>query len=146
MRPRALLRAEIKALLVIAVISFTLVSVSYGLFAGGHTVFVNKTSATYGGAEFCVQCHKNVADTVMVSEHNDAGCICHGYNPNVSAQYDVNLKHNLTKDVYCTNCHSNYNETGEIEIYDNLSGLNQSGHYITGNISVLYNHSREFFN
>ena len=134
-----------EALLTILII-ISSVSTSYGLFAGGHIVYVNTTNPTYDGIAFCVDCHLNVTDTViMESGHSNAGCICHGYNPNVSAIYNVNVKHNLTKDIYCTNCHSDFNETGQITIYENMSGLNQSGHYITGNISILYNHSRDFF-
>ena len=137
---------KIEVLLAILLIILTSFSVSYALFAGGHTVFPDTTSPEYDRIEFCVRCHPDVVDTVMVSEHNNSGCICHGYNPNASSNYTVNVKHNLTKDIYCTNCHSNFNETGNITIQNNLSGLNQSGHYIIGGNTILYNHSREFFN
>ena len=133
-------------LLLIILILFTSISISYGLFAGGHTVYMNTTGPVYDNIEFCVKCHRNVIETVLAGEHRSAGCICHGYNPNGSTMYNVNVKHNLTKDIYCTNCHSNFNETGQITINNSLSGLNQSGHYITANSTILFNHSKEFFN
>lgn len=57
------------------------------------------------------------------------------------------MTHNLTKKIYCTNCHSKYNETsGDIMIHSGISGLNQSAHYIINKTdSQLYSNSRGFF-
>ncbi len=79
----------------------------------------------------------------LVSAHSNAGCICHGYSPNLS----LNIRHNLTKDIYCTNCHSDYNSEGEIVVYYSpvVVAMNQSAHYITNNTEILYNHSYKYF-
>ncbi|MFQ6105841.1 MAG: hypothetical protein ACE5NL_02090, partial [Candidatus Hydrothermarchaeaceae archaeon] len=68
-------------------------------------------------------------------------------------------KHNLTKNIYCTNCHTNYTQTGENAgkiLTRNVSGQetwteNQSAHYIFFNrsdetlIDELYNRSKTYF-
>ncbi len=119
---------------------------TYALFSGSHTVYENKTSP----ADFCIKCHPTKV-TVGVSAHANAGCVCHGYNPNITdPTKNINVAHNITKQVYCTNCHSNYdNNTGNITIHQdggtNISGINQSAHYITNNTATLYNHSKQFF-
>jgi len=59
----------------------------------------------------------------------------------------VDMAHDLTKKIYCTNCHSKYNETsGDIVIYSGISGLKQSAHYIIDKTDdQLYNNSKGFF-
>jgi len=124
---------------VVMVILFTSLT-AYALFFGGHTLYTSK-SGDYGSAEFCVKCHPDITATAMVSAHQNAGCICHGYVP----EKGINLAHNLTKQIYCTNCHSNYDAEGDITIHEGISGLNQSGHYITNDTATLYNNSQQFF-
>ncbi len=126
-------------LLFLALLSY--IYLTHAMFSGSHTVYKNKSTA----AEFCIKCHPAKVATLSKSAHANAGCICHGYNPNSSAEYNINVAHNLTKQIYCTNCHSNYNTTGEITIHDHLSGINQSAHYITNNTSILYLHAKQFF-
>ncbi|MFQ6056281.1 MAG: hypothetical protein ACE5J3_09920 [Methanosarcinales archaeon] len=127
-------------LLAIAV-SFTTTT---ALFSGSHATYLNKTDQT----EFCQKCHPNKVSTIMVSAHKNASCLCHGYNPSATPEYNINLAHNLTKQIYCTNCHSNYDSEGNITIHTNpyVSGLNQTAHYLTNNTSILYAHSKQFFN
>ena len=115
--------------------------IAYALFFGSHTLYTEKSSLDYGSMEFCVKCHPDVVATAMVSAHQNAGCICHGYLP----EEGINLAHNLTKQTYCTNCHSNYDANGDIIVHEGISGLNQSGHYITNDIATLYNNSQQFF-
>jgi nitrate/TMAO reductase-like tetraheme cytochrome c subunit len=114
---------------------------TYALFSGSHSIYTNKTNAT----EFCTKCHAGTVTNVTAGSHANAGCICHGYNPNTTAAFNVNVAHNLTKQIYCTNCHTNYDENGEITIYTGISGLNQSAHYITNNTTTLYTHAQNFF-
>ncbi len=119
---------------------------TYAIFAGSHTVYENKTTA----ANFCIKCHPTKVTIVSVSAHKNAGCICHGYNPNLTdPTQNINVAHNLTKNIYCTNCHSNYEDDGNITIHqesgNKISGINQSAHYITNSTSTLYNHSKQFF-
>lgn len=119
---------------------------TYAIFAGSHTVYENKTTA----ANFCIKCHPTKVSIVSVSAHKNAGCICHGYNPNLTnSTQNINVAHNLTKNIYCTNCHSNYEDDGNITIHqeggNKISGINQSAHYITNVTSTLYNHSKQFF-
>ncbi len=125
---------------------------TYATFSGSHTVYKNTTPAT--AAEFCFKCHPTKVSIVNVSAHKNAGCICHGYAPNASELYNINLAHNLTKNIYCTNCHSNYTiSTGNITIhYDagigEISGINQSAHYIiasSGNKTPVYDRAKQFF-
>lgn len=117
-----------------------------GLFAGSHAVYINKTDT----AEFCIKCHPDKVKVVDFSAHSNAGCICHGYAPNATALYNINTAHNLTKNIYCTNCHSDYDDTGNITVHRqgsvNVSGINQSAHYITNNTSTLYKHAKKFLN
>lgn len=124
---------------------------TYALFSGSHTVYENKTTA----AGFCTKCHPTKVSIVNMSAHGNAGCICHGYNPNLTATYNINVAHNLTKQIYCTNCHSNYTiSTGNITIhYDavrgDINGINQSAHYIitsSANKTPIYDRARQFFN
>ena len=124
---------------------------TYAVFSGGHTIYANKTTA----ADFCIKCHPDKVTIVNSSVHANAGCICHGYNPNSSDLYNINVAHNLTKQVYCTNCHSNYTiSTGDITIHNDatlgdISGINQSAHYIidsSTNKTPLYDRARSFFN
>jgi len=131
------------ALFVIAATSLA----AYGIFAGGHSTYMNQPDPD----DFCDRCHPAITTALMAGEHAPANCICHGYNPNpgmAGTDFDINMKHNLTKKVYCTNCHSEYNDvTGEIDIGNGASGLNQSAHYIidTSKKAMLYNHSAQQF-
>jgi hypothetical protein len=122
---------------------------TYAVFSGGHAIYENKTTAP----EFCIKCHPDKVSFVNKSIHRNAGCICHGYNPNASSLYNINLAHNLTKQIYCTNCHTNYSiDTGDIIIHQDenmiISGINQSAHYIIpkGNKAQVYDRARQFFN
>ncbi len=120
---------------------------TYAIFSGSHTVYKNTTPAT--AVDFCKKCHPTKVSTVIGSAHANAGCICHGYAPNASELYNINAAHNLTKNIYCTNCHSNYEDDGNITIHQvgsvNISGINQSAHYITSNTSTLIKHAKQFF-
>ncbi len=125
---------------------------TYAVFSGTHTVYENKTTA----AAFCTKCHQDKVTFVNAGVHRNAGCSCHGYNPNTSSLYNVNIAHNLTKQIYCTNCHSNYSiATGNITIHfdpnrgGNISGINQSAHYIISKSSdktPMYDRAKSFFN
>lgn len=120
---------------------------TYAIFAGSHTVFENKTTP----ADFCIKCHPTKVSIVNVSVHKNAGCICHGYNPNINETYNLNVAHNLTKNIYCTNCHTNYTmSTGNITIHYDASPINvinQSAHYIitSANRSLVYERAKQFF-
>lgn len=127
-------------------------------FAGSHTLYENSTSASYGAADFCDKCHPEIVANLSTSvAHNltVTGCICHGYAPNLTNSLrHINLKHNLTKNIYCTNCHADYNSTGDLPAYGGgtvINVPNQSGHYIYFNKSdstemeKLYNRSRRYF-
>ena len=122
---------------------------TYATFSGTHTIYKNKTTPE----DFCIKCHPDRVSSVSESVHANAGCICHGYSPNLTELYNINLAHNLTKNIYCTNCHSDYNiTTGNITIhYDggDISGINQSAHYIiesTANKTPIYQRAGQFFN
>lgn len=130
-------------LLVIGVLVVGLAAImnSQAIFQDSHTLYTNKTNAS----DMCIKCHPDEVSTTMVSAHKSAGCICHGYNPSVEPDKNINLAHNMTKQIYCTNCHSNYDNDGNITIRSRVSGLNQSGHYITKNTTILYNNSRDMF-
>jgi nitrate/TMAO reductase-like tetraheme cytochrome c subunit len=135
--------AIMAAMLVIAATSL----VAYGIFAGGHSTYMNQPDPD----DFCDRCHPEIATALMAGEHGPANCICHGYNPNSSmsgTDLDINMKHNLSKTIYCTSCHSEYDDvTGEIDIGSGASGLDQSAHYIinTSKKAMLYNHSAQQF-
>ncbi len=117
---------------------------TYAVFSGTHTVYKNTTPST--ASDFCIKCHPDKVSILSGSVHAGAGCICHGYAPNATELYNINIAHNLTKNIYCTNCHSEYNTTtGNITIHEGISGLNQSAHYITNNTAVLYGQARQFF-
>ena len=120
--------------------------ITYAIFSEGHSTYKTETTPT----DFCKKCHLNQTTTILISEHASANCICHGYNPNATAAYNVNKTHDLQTQVYCTSCHSDYdNVTGNITTYENptVSGLNQSGHYLmnTSSLDKLYNHSAQQF-
>lgn len=122
---------------------------TYAIFSGSHTVFENKTTP----AEFCIKCHPTKVSIVSVSAHANAGCICHGYAPNATELYNINVAHNLTKNIYCTNCHTNYSmTTGSIVIHDDgvseVNVTNQSAHYIirsSTNKTPVYERAGQFF-
>jgi hypothetical protein len=128
------------------------------VFYGSHTMYEMKNSSTYGYAEFCLECHSEIVKNITnAGAHNNTACICHGYNPNQTGGiYNVNLTHNLTKNAYCTNCHTRYDEdTGELNV--SLGGTqvdvrNQSAHYIflnksnASSIEEVYNRSFKYFN
>ncbi|MDD5474221.1 MAG: hypothetical protein PHU34_08760 [Candidatus Methanoperedens sp.] len=123
---------------------------TYAVFSGTHTV--NKNTSAGTAADFCIKCHPDKVTIINLpsNAHRNAGCICHGYAPNATQLYNINAAHNLTKNIYCTNCHSDYNTTtGNITIHDDgstkISGLNQSAHYITNNTATLYDHAQQFF-
>ncbi len=140
-------------LLLFAIFGFILTSsilITYGIFSGTHTIYENKTTAT----NFCIKCHPTKVSIVSVSAHANTGCICHGYNPNLTEAYNINVAHNLTKNIYCTNCHANYTlSTGNITIhYDaslgkDINVTNQSAHYIitSANRSQVYERAKQFF-
>lgn len=137
-----------KILLLFAIFGVILASsmlTTYAIFSGAHTVYENKTTA----ANFCIKCHPTKVSSVSAGAHANAGCLCHGYNPNLTDAYNINIVHNLTKQIYCTNCHSNYDSAGNITVYQygstNISGINQSAHYITNDTAILYGHAKQFF-
>ncbi len=142
-----------KMLLYVLLITFAIslgVVLTSAFYPGSHSLYLNKTTTTQptAAAEFCIKCHQERVASVDASVHRNAGCICHGYNPNLTAEYNVNLAHNLTKDIYCTNCHSGYDTaTGVIDIHSGMSGLNQSAHYILkkGDKAGAYLRAKQFF-
>lgn len=134
------------AFLVILIIIAATPLVAYAIFSEGHSTY--KTNAI--PSDFCNKCHSDQTTAVNAGEHAPANCICHGYNPNSTALYNVNQTHELQTAVYCTSCHSKYdNEIGSITIHTDptISGLDQSGHYImnTSSMEMLYNHSAQQF-
>lgn len=114
------------------------------MFSGSHDLFKDKDTPQ----QFCGKCHYASVANVSAGAHNPVNCLCHGYNPNSSATYNVNMTHDLTKKIYCTNCHTKYDETtGDMTIKTGVSGNNQSAHYIMGKADPqLPNNSRSFFN
>jgi len=127
--------------------------------AGSHTMYKTRNSSTYGDAYFCEKCHPTIVGNVTGSvAHNSTACICHGFYPNytkmtgpygVSLNYSINVQHNLTKNIYCTNCHTNYNATGEIDVGRDVDVRNQSAHYInlnSSNMSDIYIRAWDYFN
>ncbi len=126
----------------IAVLAAAIILVSsltaYALLATSHTTY--KTTEN-----FCTKCHVGVATNVSAGIHDPANCICHGYL--INDTYYINRKHNLTKDIYCTNCHSDSNETGDIpiQVSSYTSGRNQTAHYlIKDNKTAIYDHARDY--
>jgi hypothetical protein len=129
------------------------------VFYGSHTMYETENSTAYGYAEFCLECHDTIVRDISGSgAHNNTACICHGYNPNAtSTMRNVNLAHNLTKNAYCTNCHTRYDEnTGELNVTGGdgavINVQNQSAHYIYYNasnassIEEIYNRTWKYFN
>lgn len=139
------------AFLIIALAISSSMLITSAFYPKSHSLYLNRTdnlTQPTMAAEFCMKCHAEKANNVSLSVHRNAGCICHGYNPNFTAEYNVNLAHNLTKNIYCTNCHSSYNvTTGNIDIHSGVSGLNQSAHYIlaAGDREGAYQRARQFF-
>ena len=130
---------------IIAVITVMLIiGIAGAMFSNSHELYSYKNETDPW--KFCNKCHPASVTNVSAGVHSDVNCLCHGYNPNTTPQ--VNMVHNLTKKIYCTNCHSKYNETtGDITLYTGISGLNQSAHYIISKSdSQLYNNSMGFFN
>jgi hypothetical protein len=116
-----------------------------GTFAGSHTMEEQKISTDYGNIYICANCHQEEVFLNNLSVHSAAGCVCHGYAPNLTAEYNINAAHNLTKNLYCTNCHANYDSNGVQEIYPGITTSNQSGHYIKKNMTMVYDHTQKFF-
>lgn len=157
---------ERTALLVFA---FLIVAGAYSVLpsqskiAGSHSMYRISSTPSAGDSNFCAKCHPDIAGNIS-SNHTDkahgafAGCICHGYYPNYTSitgpnglnyNYTINLKHNLTKNIYCTNCHTRYNSSGGIELGNNRSGVNQSGHYVylnKSNKTEIYDRVFTYFN
>jgi len=153
-----------KILLIIAFIIVVVIMIlpREARFAGSHTMYKNKSSATYNRSQFCAKCHPNEAGNLSTSgAHNvlTTGCICHGYNPNATEVYNINLNHSLTKNIYCTNCHVEYNSTGDLYVNatDMSTGLtvevnvqNQSPHYLLNTSDAaeklqLYTQAQNYF-
>lgn len=132
-----------KRIIIAGILIILFIGIANAMLLGSHDLF--KTEAT--PQQLCSKCHPVYAANVNAGAHSPVNCLCHGYNPNSSAEYNVNMTHNLTKKIYCTNCHSKFNETsGDIIIYSGISGLNQSAHYIIDRTDPqLYNNSRGFF-
>ncbi|MCZ7397804.1 MAG: hypothetical protein O8C59_04780 [Candidatus Methanoperedens sp.] len=137
-------------ILLIALALSTGILLTSAFYPGSHSLYLNRSVLTQptAAAEFCVKCHIEKVNNISLSVHRNAGCICHGYNPSFTETYNINLAHNLTKNIYCTNCHSSYNVmTGNIDIHSGVSGLNQSAHYIlaAGDSAGAYQRARQFF-
>jgi hypothetical protein len=150
-------------------IAFLVVAAAYSILpsksklVGSHSMTKVRTDLTTGDIAFCAKCHRDIAGNISSSfgfkAHGAfAGCICHGYYPNYTAltgpdglnyNFSINLNHNLTKNVYCTNCHTRYNTTGQIDIGNNSNAINQSGHYIylnPSNKTEIYERAVRYFN
>lgn len=140
-----------KRLLFILILALAIsagIMLTSAFYPGSHSLFLYKNASTYptSAAEFCVKCHPEKVNNVSFSVHRNAGCSCHGYNPNVTQEYNINLAHNLTKNIYCTNCHSNYSIlTGDIAIHSGVNVTNQSAHYIisSGNKAAVYQRAKQ---
>jgi len=164
--PRPYFR-EILVVTFLLVLAIMVIYPGKSTFAGGHTIYgtKNSTGTNYGDTYFCQKCHRAAADTILSATsfkaHNSTTCLCHGYYPNTTtltgpysdfALISINLKHNLTKNIYCTNCHTDYNSTGSIDLGNGVDGRNQSGHYIffngsdSSSVEETYNRSRDYFN
>ncbi len=114
-------------------------------FAGSHAIEKQRNSTDYGNIYICANCHEEEASLNSISAHRAVGCVCHGYAPNLTQEYNINAAHNLTKNLYCTNCHSSYDTDGRQEIYPGITTSNQSGHYIKKNRTIAYDHAQKFF-
>jgi len=132
-----------KRIIITGILIILIMGIANAMLSGSHDLYKTETTPQ----QFCSKCHSSSAANVSDGAHSQVNCLCHGYNPNSSSQYNVNLTHDLTKKIYCTNCHSKYNEiSGDIMIYSGISGLNQSAHYIINSTDLqLYNNSRGFF-
>jgi hypothetical protein len=153
----------------ILAITFILIALVYAILPsqakifGSHSVYKVRSTPTTGDIYFCEKCHPDIAGNITVNHTYKAhgafsGCICHGYYPNYTAitgpnglnyNFSINLKHNLTKNIYCTNCHTNYNTTGQIDTGNISNAINQSGHYINmdrSNKTELYERAYRYFN
>lgn len=132
-----------KKIIIVAINVLLIISIASAMLSGSHDLYKSGRDPQ----SFCSKCHPASAANVTLSEHKLINCTCHGYNPNSNVQYNVNMKHDLTKNIYCTNCHSKYDETtGNITIHNNISGLDQSAHYIIKSTDTqLYNNTRGFF-
>ncbi|MCX9082456.1 MAG: hypothetical protein OIN83_09695 [Candidatus Methanoperedens sp.] len=141
-------RKPVLILIGVFIVISTMIITSYALFAGSHNLFTNKTDAL----DFCTKCHPDKVTFMNLASnaHNGAGCICHGYNPNATEAFNINVAHNLTKNIYCTNCHTNYNSTtGNIMIHNGtLAAPKQSAHYLINksNKNLIYQNAQGFFN
>ena len=142
-------RNKIIILFLVSLILLSSPLIANAIFSMGHTTYETTTNPT----DFCAKCHPTKVTIINSSAHGPVGCSCHGYNPNSNTSnpdYNINETHDLQTRVYCTNCHSKYDDvTGDITIHTdpNISGLNQSGHYImnTSSIDKLYNHTAQQF-
>lgn len=141
-------KKSVLILIGILIVISTMIISSYALFAGSHVLYKNKTNAQ----DFCIKCHPDKVTIMNLTSnaHTNAGCICHGYNPNVTETLNINVAHNLTKNIYCTNCHTNYNSTtGNIMIHGGtIAAPNQSAHYLINNSNknLIYQNAKGFFN
>lgn len=132
-----------KKIIIVAISVLLIISIANAMLSGSHDLYKSGVDPQ----SFCSKCHSASAANVTLSEHKLINCTCHGYNPSSNVKYNVNMKHDLTRNIYCTNCHSRYDETtGNIAIHNNISGLDQSAHYIIKSTdSQLYNNTRGFF-
>jgi hypothetical protein len=142
MTGRILMISKKQLIAIVAIILLASLLPVHALFSNNHKLFMNETISS----QFCSKCHPASSVNVSAGVHATINCFCHGYDPVVEG---VNKKHNLTKKIYCTNCHTKYDEnTGDITIKPGVSGKNQSAHYLIRNKTdpQLYNNSRNFFN
>lgn len=129
-------------------ITASMLILASGVFSGSHTLYENRTTA----AGFCTKCHPDRVATISFASnaHKNIGCACHGYNPNSTELYNINAAHNLTKNIYCTDCHTSYNiTTGNIAIHNGgIIANNQSAHYLINrsNKNDTYQRAKYFFN
>jgi hypothetical protein len=132
-----------KKIIIVAINVLLIISIANAMLSGSHDLYKSGVDPQ----SFCSKCHSASAVNVTLSEHKLINCTCHGYNPSSNVKYNVNMKHDLTRNIYCTNCHSRYDETtGNIAIHNNISGLDQSAHYIIKSTDAqLYNNTRGFF-
>lgn len=134
------------ALIVISIVLLVyMIQPLLSTFTGSHAVERQKSSTDYGDIYICANCHEEEVFLNNLSAHRAAGCVCHGYAPNLTAEYNINAAHNLTKNLYCTNCHTNYDIDGRQEIYPGITTSRQSGHYIKKNSTMVYSHAQKFF-
>ena len=135
-------------IIAIGIIMALILTSTYALFSGSHTLYENRTNAT----NFCSKCHPDKVDIInfQSNAHRNTGCACHGYNPNATELYNINAAHNLTKNIYCTDCHTNYSTTtGNITIHSGqIVANNQSAHYLINSSerAAIYQRAKGFFN